>query len=136
MMSPENLLVIAAGIFLLTGMLLGVWKYAQMSRPPHKSHPYVDTAHRAGLMYAFACVVLAELARLSQLDTDVELAAAIVSIVFFAMAVGAYIFHGWQRRGSHQYTDAPAIVHLGTYALIVGEIGAAGILVYGAILAA
>ena len=51
LMTPSmTLCLLSAGGFLLTGMLLGVWKYhGVMTRPDHRAHIYVDMAHRAAL---------------------------------------------------------------------------------------
>ena len=45
----------AAGLVFLWALVLGVWKYRQMAASPEGlAHPYVDTAHRAALLYSFA----------------------------------------------------------------------------------
>ncbi len=43
-MTPAmTLCLLSAGGFLLTGMLIGVWKYhGMMTRPDHRAHIYVD----------------------------------------------------------------------------------------------
>ena len=62
---PSALLIVS-GFFLFVGMVTGVWKYRQMmTRPDRQAHIYVDTAHRASLMYSFATLVLAALAAAS-----------------------------------------------------------------------
>ena len=39
--------LLVSGLFLLNGMLTGIWKYAKiMSSPEHKAPVYVDIAHR------------------------------------------------------------------------------------------
>ena len=55
---------------------------------------YVDICHRAALMYAFACLVLAEFAQLSEWSAGVNLAAVALPVVFFGAAVGSYAVHG------------------------------------------
>ena len=50
----------SAGIFFLTGLLTGAWKYLHILRSAEgRAPPYVDVAHRASLLYAFACALLA-----------------------------------------------------------------------------
>jgi hypothetical protein len=47
-------LLLAAAMFLLA-LLLGVWKFRQMEPSEEGlAHPYVDTAHRAALLYSFS----------------------------------------------------------------------------------
>ncbi len=84
------------GLFFLTGLLTGVWKYWQIARSEKsRAHYYVDVAHRASLMYAFACLVLERFAALSVWSNAVNTAAVLASMLFFALAVGSYILHGW-----------------------------------------
>lgn len=52
--------LLAAGLIFLLSLVLGVWKYRQMvTGPNHLAHPYVDTAHRAALLYSFATLLTA-----------------------------------------------------------------------------
>lgn len=126
-------LLLAAGCFLVWGMILGVWKYVQMARPPFASHPYVDIAHRSALMYAGACVVLCLLTRQSTLPDAVEWVAAALSVALYAAAVCSYVINGLCRRSGHQFdARAPKVLHLGMLVLIASEIGAASVLLYGA----
>ena len=84
------------GVFFLTGLLTGVWKYWQIAQSEKsRAHYYVDVAHRASLMYAFACLVLERFAALSIWSNAVNTAAVLASMLFFALAIGSYILHGW-----------------------------------------
>jgi hypothetical protein len=92
--SPTFCLV-AAGAFFLVGLLTGAWKYWCIHRSPEAAAPfYVDTAHRASLLYAFACALLAELCGRSAWSNTTNLVAAAAVIAFFALAVLGYIIHG------------------------------------------
>ena len=52
--------ILFAGIFLLAGMLTGVWKYVKIMRSDERQAPvYVDIAHRNALMFSFASLVIA-----------------------------------------------------------------------------
>ena len=70
-MEPSQQLgIVAAGVFFLTALLTGVWKYLQIRASENATaHPYVDIAHRASLMYSFAALLLAEFAVISQSRT-------------------------------------------------------------------
>lgn len=58
--------VLASGLIFLWSLVLGIWKYRQMATSPdHVAHPYVDIAHRAALLYAFATMLLAVFVELS-----------------------------------------------------------------------
>jgi hypothetical protein len=85
----------SAGTFFLVGLMSGAWKYAQIRRKPEGRAPlYVDLAHRSALLYAFAGVLLAQLAEHSAWTNSVNLGAAMVLQIFFATSVIAYVVHG------------------------------------------
>ncbi|HVL96618.1 MAG TPA: hypothetical protein VM266_12225, partial [Solirubrobacteraceae bacterium] len=47
--------LLAAGLMFLWALGLGVVKYRQMATSETAlAHPYIDTAHRAALLYSFA----------------------------------------------------------------------------------
>lgn len=117
--------LLATGLIFLAALLLGVWKYREMRRSPDgAAHPYVDIAHRAALLYAFAGVLLAVFTELSAWPTAVNTAAAVLVLAFFAGAIASYVWHGWRRDTTNQYRgDIPAALRLATIALIVAEVG-------------
>ncbi len=93
----------SAGVFFGFGLLFGAWKYACMARSEDAQAPlYVDIAHRAALLYAFACMLLAQLCAVSAWSDAVNLAAAIVLVLYFALAVFAYAVHGALRDTDNQ----------------------------------
>ena len=54
-MTAYQLAIVAAGVFFLTALLTGIWKYLEIAASEDGlAHPYIDTAHRASLMYSFA----------------------------------------------------------------------------------
>lgn len=132
-MSAANLALWGCGLFFLTGLLTGVWKYWQISHSDKsRAHYYVDVAHRASLMYAFACLVLERFAALSVWSNAVNSAAVLASMLFFALAVGSYILHGWlqdtrnQLQSPHQLgrVHVPGVsMVLFMVLLIVAEVG-------------
>lgn len=129
-----------AGLF-LTGMATGVWKYrAMMTSPDAQAPVYVDLCHRAALMYAFACLILAEFAKQSVWPSLVNTAAGAVPVIFFASAVAIYGLHGAlkdtdnQLRRPHRlgsrYVHGRAITAY-MYLLSAGEIGGFLVLLAG-----
>ena len=128
-------LLLAAGAMFLLALVLGVWKYRQMaSSDSHLAHPYVDTAHRAALLYSFATLLVATFVQFSGWSEVVDLLAAGVLYFFFLAAVVAYAYHGWRRDTDNQFRDpspSAGAVHGFMAALIVGEIGAFLVLLAG-----
>ncbi len=116
----------AAGLLFILALVLGVWKYQQISTSPDATaHIYVDIAHRATLLYSFATLLLAVFTELSAWPTAVNLAADIVILIFFLAAIAAYIVHGWRRDTTNQFhgQTSKAGTHISMIALIIGEIG-------------
>lgn len=141
----QGIAIFAAGGFFLAGLLLGVWKYLAIARSADARAPtYVDVAHRAALLYAFACLLIERFVMLSQLDPAVELVAVLAQVTFFALAVGTYVLHGALRDTDNQFERPhrlgrrripPAVVTTFMVALIVGEVGGFGVLLWGAVMA-
>ena len=128
-------MVLAAGVMFLIALLLGVWKYRQMATSEsHLAHPYVDTAHRAALLYSFATLLVAVFVQWSGWSELVDLVCAGVLYFFFLGAVAGYAYHGWRRDTDNQFRDpqpSAAALHGFMMALIAGEIGAFSVLLAG-----
>ena len=133
--------LISAGLFLLVGMLTGIWKYSHMMRRADATAPvYVDICHRTALMYAFACIVLQQLALHSAWSSAVNLIATVGPIVFFASAVFGYAVHGYLQDTDNQLarphrlgkrTLPSGLIKGYMWFLIAAEIGGTGVLVAG-----
>ncbi|GAA4485819.1 hypothetical protein GCM10023094_41260 [Rhodococcus olei] len=127
-----TLTLLAAGLIFLGALGLGVWKYRQMATAAnHLAHPYVDIAHRAALMYAFATLLIAVFVELSAWPTAVNLTAAAVPVFFFVAAIGSYVLHGARRDTDNQFAHAGMPLHAAMVALIVGEMGGFAVLLAG-----
>ncbi len=93
-MTADQWALWGCGIFFLVGLLTGAWKYVQVANSEKaRAHYYVDIAHRASLMYAFACLVLERFALLSVWEDWVNTLAVLACLIFFALAIGSYILH-------------------------------------------
>lgn len=127
--------ILAAGVMFLLALVLGVWKYRQMATSEtHLAHPYVDTAHRAALLYSFATLLVAVFVQFSGWSELVDSIAAGVLYFFFLGAVVGYAYHGWRQDTDNQFRDptpSASAVHGYMYALILGEIGAFAVLMAG-----
>lgn len=136
-----RLCLIATGVFFMTGLLTGVWKYYCIRNSPEAQAPvYVDIAHRSSLLYSFAALLLAQFAALSAFSDCVNFWAAAAALSFFAAAIAGYIFHGMARdtdnqmRVPHQFGKAilPRVL-MTTFMLllIVAEVGGSAVLFAG-----
>ena len=138
-----KLALVACGLFFLTGLLTGIWKYVWIARTPDARAPvYVDICHRTALMYSFACLVLAKFAELSAWPAFVDFWATLLPILFFAGAVLSYGIHGWLRDTDNQMqrphrlgsTHVPdSLVAGAMWALVAAEVGGFGVLLVGAL---
>jgi len=116
--------VLSAGAFFLTALLTGVWKWRQMmTSEEHQAHPYVDIAHRAALMYAFSAMLLGSFASLSAWSATVDLVATALPLLYFAIAIGTYVWHGFLRDTDNQFAQRNFISTWGTLMLAAAEIG-------------
>jgi hypothetical protein len=130
----EELAIVLAGMFLLVGMLTGVWKYRQMmARADNEADMYVNVAHQASLLYSPAVLVLGALAWLSPLPEAVDKAALLSVTLYFAIAVGTYLLLGLKGASQTQFHERNAMTTIGMWSLIVVEIGGTLVLVAGAV---
>ena len=132
-MNPAIKITLAAsGIFLFVGMIGGVLKYhGIMTSQDHRAHPYIDTAHRAALLYSFAALVMAELLKYSPYSDRVQLAITCVPLFFFALAIGQYFKLGLERRVTNQFRQRNFSTTWGMLLLMIGEVGGVGAIVWG-----
>lgn len=135
------LAILSAGLFFLTGLLTGIWKYlAIMSSEKARAPYYVDIAHRTSLMYSFSALLLAVFAWLSVWSAAVNFWATLFPIIFFAAAIFSYVVHGAlgdtnnQLARPHKLGSAtlPGFLLQGfMWALIVAEVGGFAVLLWG-----
>ncbi|ETW25520.1 hypothetical protein [Mycobacterium gastri] len=119
-----KLTLLAAGLIFLLALVLGVWKYRQIVvSDDRRAHVYVDIAHRAALLYAFATLLIAVFVELSAWPAWLNLTAAMVVVFFFVAAIGSYIWHGARRDTENQFDPPAPGTRLGMALLILGEIG-------------
>jgi hypothetical protein len=127
-----NVTILAAGLIFLLALVLGIWKYRQIATSEnHLAHPYVDIAHRAALLYAFATMLVAVFVELSAWPTWVNLTAAMVLVFFFVAAIFEYIVHGMRRDTTNQFEHPTTALTVGMVGLIIGEVGGFAVLLAG-----
>jgi hypothetical protein len=116
--------LLASGLFLLSGLLTGVWKYAKtMQSPEHRAPVYVDIAHRASFFYSFASLVIAKLMEFSPFNQTWQTVIVAVPLLYFILAVIGYIREGFLNRTENMFTERNFITVWFMYGLIAGEIG-------------
>ncbi len=138
-----RLCFIAAGVFFLSGLLTGAWKYFHIARSPTATAPvYVDIAHRTSLLYSFASMLLAPFAVLSAWDVRVNFLACAALIAFFGSAIAGYVVHGLLRDTDNQFAKPyrvgsmpmpGAMLHGFMWVLMAAEIGGFLVLFSGVI---
>ncbi|MDP3859558.1 MAG: hypothetical protein Q8Q73_17515 [Stagnimonas sp.] len=143
-MTADQLCLLAAGLFFLSGLLTGLWKYRCMATSPEASAPvYVDIAHRASLMYSFAAILLREFVPYSPLGPTGTLWAVGAPLLFFALAISTYVLHGILRDTDNQLrqphrlgqgTISGLLIHGFMVLLVIAEIGGFSVLLYGFLL--
>lgn len=144
MSNPESLAIIAAGAFFLVGLLTGTWKYLQIhASKTGEAHPYVDICHRASLLYAFAAILLAKFAEISQLPEHIELIAMALILFYFATAIVTYFIHGLLQDTENQLKPpfvlgkremSGRLISTQMWMLIAAEIGGFLVLFYGVLI--
>jgi hypothetical protein len=138
-----KLALVSCGLFFLTGLVTGIWKYVHIARSPEAQAPaYVDICHRAALLYSFACLVVAKFAELSIWSAAVDFWAAAALIAYFAGALVSYAVHGWLRDTDNQLRRPhvlgrghvhPALIALFMWSLVAAEVGGFVVLFAGAL---
>ena len=127
-----KLTLLATGLIFLLALALGVWKYRQiMVSDDHRAHVYVDIAHRAALLYAFATLLFAPFVELSAWPVWVNLTATAIAVMFFVGAIGSYIVHGARRDTENQFDPPVRGTGVMMTLLIVGEMGGFGVVFAG-----
>jgi len=132
--TAPTIAIATSGIFFMGGLLTGAWKYLCMTRSPDYRAPfYVDTAHRASLMYAFAAMLLAVLSSYSVFPAWLNVAATIAPLLFFGLSILIYIKLGLEDRTDNQLrdNDAPGATRIFMRLLMLAEIGGFATLLLG-----
>ena len=140
-MTAETLCLLAAGLFFMTALLTGWWKYRCIATSDTATAPvYVDIAHRTALMYSFSALLLREFVPYSPLDAAGTRWAVGVPLLFFALAIASYMLHGMLRDTDNQLRSPHRLgnrtlpglaIHGFMWALAAGEIGGFAILLWG-----
>ena len=124
--------LLASGLFLLTGMLVGVLKYQRiMTSPEHRAPVYVDIAHRAAFLYSFAMLVISKLLEYNPYAARVQVAAVLTVLLFFVLTVIGYLMEGVRDHTDNLFRERNFTTTWYMYLLIVGEIGGLSVILWG-----
>ena len=124
--------LLASGLFLLAGMLIGILKYRRiMASADHRAPVYVDIAHRAAFLYSFAMLVIAKLLEYNPYSTKVQVGAVALVLTFFALTVLGYLAEGVKNRTNNLFRERNFTTTWYMYLLIVGEVGGLSVILWG-----
>lgn len=142
MISSADFALLSAGVFFLTGLATGVWKYVAIMQSDKARAPYyVDIAHRASLMYSFAAILVREFIPYSPFSPSLTFIIVAAQLLFFGSAIVTYLVHGLlkdtnnQLKRPHQlgkYILPGRLVRSYMWALIIAELGGFLLLLSGA----
>jgi hypothetical protein len=124
--------LLVSGIFLLNGMLTGVWKYSRIMRSPeHRAPVYVDIAHRTSFFYSFASLVIARLLEFSPFSQPAQLVIVALPLSYFLLTVIGYMKEGYLDRTDNIFRERNFVTTWFMYGLIAGEIGGLALVLGG-----
>lgn len=143
-MSTAEFTLLAAGVFFLNGLLTGVWKYVAIMRAEKARAPYyVDIAHRASLMYAFAAILIREFIPYSPVNETLTFWLVAGQLLFFASAIVTYMVHGFLKDTNNQLKRPHVLgkkhlpsmlIRVYMWFLVLAELGGFAVLLVGLVL--
>ena len=129
---PIKISVLFAGLFLLVGLLTGVWKYALiMKSENHKAPMYVDIAHRNALLFSFACLVIAKLMESSPFSPTIQMVITLIPLFYFSLTTINQIKEGAAGRNETIFKERNFSTTWFMYGLIAGEVGSILLMIIG-----
>lgn len=121
-----------AGLFLLNGMLTGIWKYAKtMGIATHRAPVYVDIAHRASFFYSFASLVIAKLIEFSPFSETQKVLIVAAPLLYFTLTIVGYMKEGFLNRTENLFAERNFVTTWFMYGLIAAEVGGLVLILYG-----
>ena len=124
--------LLASGLFLLAGMLIGIVKHRRMLKSLDNNAPaYIDIAHRAAFLYSFAMLVIAKLLEYSPYSETVQVGAAGLVLTFLAITIVGYFTHGVRNKTDNLFRERNFSTTWYVYMLTVGEIGGLSVIIWG-----
>jgi hypothetical protein len=124
--------LLSSGLFLLSGMLIGIVKYRRMmTSAEHAAPVYIDIAHRVAFLYSFAMLVVARLLEYNPYSDAVQLGAVGLLLVFFVTTVGGHLANGLKNETDNIFRERSFSTTWYMYLLIAGHLGGLSIILWG-----
>ncbi|MCC7309598.1 MAG: hypothetical protein IT173_18705 [Acidobacteria bacterium] len=124
--------LLASGLFLLAGMLIGIVKHQRMLKSAdHMAPAYIDIAHRAAFLYSFAMLVIAKLLEYSPYSPTVQLTALGSILIFLSVTIVGYFVTGMLNKTDNLFRNRDFRTTWYVYMLTVGEIAGLTIIIWG-----
>lgn len=124
--------LLASGLFLLAGMLIGIVKHQRMLKSAdHMAPAYIDIAHRAAFLYSFAMLVIAKLLEYSPYSQTVQLTALGSILIFLSVTIVGYFVTGMLNKTDNLFRNRDFRTTWYVYMLTVGEIAGLTIIIWG-----
>ena len=124
--------LLSSGLFLLSGMLIGIVKYRRMMiSAEHTSPVYIDIAHRVAFFYSFAMIVIARLLEYSPYSDTIQLFAIVLILIFFVSTVGGHLFNGLKNETDNIFRERSFSTTWYMYLLIPAHVGGLLIILWG-----
>lgn len=124
--------LLASGLFLLVGMLIGIVKHQKMLKSPdHMSPAYIDIAHRAAFLYSFAMLVIAKLLEYSPYSETVQLVSMGSILIFLSVTIVGYFVTGMMNKTDNLFRNHDFRTTWYVYMLTAGEIGGFSVIIWG-----
>lgn len=124
--------LLASGLLLLAGMLIGLVKHQQMLKSAdHLAPAYIDIAHRAAFLCSFAMLVIAKLLEYSPYSETVQLISMSAVLIFFAVTIVGYFSHGMINKTDNLFRERNFSTTWYVYMLAAGEIGGLSVIIWG-----
>ena len=124
--------LLASGLLLLAGMLIGLVKHQKMLKSAdHLAPAYIDIAHRAAFLYSFAMLVIAKLLEYSPYSETVQLISMSAVLIFFAVTIVGYFSHGMINKTDNLFRERNFSTTWYVYMLAAGEIGGLSFIIWG-----
>ncbi|HLM62400.1 MAG TPA: hypothetical protein VK308_16480 [Pyrinomonadaceae bacterium] len=127
-----KILLLFAGLFLLSGMLTGIWKYRKLLRLPEQSTPvHIDMAHHSSFFYSFACLVIAKLIEYSPFSPGVRFGIAALPLVYFSATIIIYGAEGFLSQSEQLVSERSYVTQWFINGLAAAQIISLILILYG-----
>jgi hypothetical protein len=124
--------LLSSGLFLMSGMLIGIIKYRRMmTSPEHTAPVYIDIAHRVAFLYSFAMLVIAKLLEYNPYSDIVQIFAIALILVFFVSTVGGHLSNGLKNETDNIFRERNFSTTWYMYLLIPAHIGGLSVILWG-----